>query len=167
MFLAFSYAMGAAIVCAIVFVGAHNRLIRLQLQAEQALSTVEVVLAERHHVIRQLWQALDMQNQQAVQLLETAERAKSLPVRSAEKQVLERQLTEYTRGLLQHPEQLPGAANHLHFQRSIREVEAQLSAAWRAYNAAAVAYNRALNAFPSNLAGQLRKLEPIPLYQNQ
>ena len=167
MLVGLSYLLGLFIVCALVFASAHNRLIRLQHQAEQSLSTVEVVLSERHHLLRQLMQALELQNQQAAQLLETAERAKALPMGSGEKQRLELELSSYTRDLMERPEQLPASPGHLHFQRSIREVESQLSASWRAYNAAAVAYNRALHSFPTNIAGQLLKLDPAPLYQNQ
>jgi LemA protein len=166
MFIALSYVIGFFVVCALLFAGSHNRLIRLQHQAEQALSTVEVIQSERHHLLRQLLQALELQNQHAAHLLEAAEQAKALPARSREKQQLEVEITRYTHDLMQRTDQLPSVSGHLHFQRSVREVESQLSAAWRAYNAAATAYNRSLHSFPTNIAGQLLKLNPAPLYQN-
>ncbi len=166
MLVALAYVIGTFIALALFAAASHNTLVRRKHQAEQSLSTVEIVLSERHHLLRQLLQALELQNQQSQSLLEAASRAEGLQLPSGEKRTLERRISQFTQELIEHPERLPDSPHHLHFQRSVREVEAQLSAAWRAYNAAAVAYNRSLESFPTNLVAQLSNMRPAPLYQN-
>lgn len=49
----------------------------------------------------------------------------------------------------------------LHLQKSMMEVEAQISAARRAYNAAAMEYNNTLEMFPGNFVAYISKFEKV------
>ena len=55
----------------------------------------------------------------------------------------------------------------LHLQKSMMEVEAQISAARRAYNAAAMEYNNTIEMFPGNFVayiGKFEKVDPMEIY---
>lgn len=49
----------------------------------------------------------------------------------------------------------------MHLQKAIVEVEAQVSAARRAYNATVMEYNNAVQMFPTALFATLLQLQPI------
>ena len=87
-----------------------------------------------------------------------------------EKLDLDHKLSGMLRGLMVQVEnypQLKASANMEQLQRSLNEVEEQLAAGRRAYNAAVTDYNNSVEMFPSNIAAailgyQRRELFSIP-----
>jgi LemA protein len=68
--------------------------------------------------------------------------------------------------------QLKASENFMHLQRTMNEVEEQISAARRAYNAAVTDYNNAVEMFPTNImAGMMsyrtKKVFEIPEEQRR
>ena len=55
---------------------------------------------------------------------------------------------------------LKASANYLHLQRTLNELEEQLSAARRTYNAVVTDYNNAIQVFPSSLVADMFRFAP-------
>ncbi len=137
---------------------AYNRFIMLRNMANKAFSTIDVMAKKRYDLIPNLVAAVQkyMEHERGTLTEITAMRAKAMEGNlSTEDRVrLENQITK-TIGNIQlavenYPE-LKASENFRQLQGSLNEVEEQLSAARRAYNAAVVDYNNAVQMFPSNV----------------
>jgi len=60
--------------------------------------------------------------------------------------------------------QLRSSENFVQLQRSLNEVEEQIAAARRSYNAAAIEYNNAVETFPGSVIAGSMNFAPKPLY---
>jgi LemA protein len=79
-----------------------------------------------------------------------------------EKVDLDNQISAVLRGIFVAVENYPDLKanqNFLQLQASLNEVEEQVSAARRAYNASVTDYNNALEMFPSNIMASMMKYE--------
>lgn len=61
--------------------------------------------------------------------------------------------------------QLKANENFLHLQRSLNEVEEQISAARRAYNASVTDYNNAVEMFPTNIMASMMAYKQKRLFE--
>ncbi len=75
------------------------------------------------------------------------------------------QLVGVVRGVAERYPDLKASENFLHLQRTLNELEEQISAARRAFNAAVTDYNNAVQMFPTNLLAALFGFEPQELFQ--
>jgi LemA protein len=62
-----------------------------------------------------------------------------------------------------YPE-LKASENYMNLQRSLNEVESQISAARRTYNAVITDYNNAIQSFPSNIMAGIMSLKPKQVF---
>ena len=65
------------------------------------------------------------------------------------------QLMGVFRATVENYPQLKASENFLHLQRTLNELEEQISAARRAYNAAVTDYNNAVDMFPTNIIASM------------
>ncbi len=63
-----------------------------------------------------------------------------------------------------YPE-LKASDNVMHLQRTLTEIEEQISAARRAYNAAVESFNNAVEMFPSRIIGSMMGLQPLAFFE--
>ncbi len=63
-------------------------------------------------------------------------------------------------GLAESYPKLKADAQFLNLQRNLTEIESQISAARRAYNATVKNYNNAIESFPSNIVAGKHKFKP-------
>jgi LemA protein len=75
------------------------------------------------------------------------------------------QLVGIFRAVAERYPDLKASENFLHLQRTLNELEEQISAARRAFNAAVTDYNNAVDMFPSNLAARLFGFRRQELFQ--
>jgi len=155
-----------------------NSLIGKKNQALNVFSTIDVLLKKRYDLIPNLVSTVKGYAKHERQLLQqiTEIRAMALGSTSHDEQVaLDSDLTKALSRLMlvvENYPQLKASDNFMHLQRTLTELEEQISAARRAYNASVTDYNNAVEMFPTNIVAsmiryQRRKFFEIPRQQRQ
>lgn len=150
----------------------YNGLISKKNKLKSAESSIDIMFKKRHDLIPNLVETVKRYMQHEVGTLTEItklrqELVESNGLNTAERNNLENQLSTQISGLRLTVENYPDLkanTNFLDLQRSLNEVEEQLSAARRAYNASAVNYNNGLQMFPSNIMAKMMKLEEAAFY---
>ena len=75
------------------------------------------------------------------------------------------QLLGVVRATVENYPQLKASDNFLHLQRTLNELEEQISAARRAYNASVTDYNNAVQMFPTNIIAGMFNFKEMTLFQ--
>jgi LemA protein len=144
-------------VVALLVISLYNRLVRLRNGVENAFASIDVQLKQRCDLIPQVVDAMReyMSHERGTLDELTALREKATAASTTEDRLkLDEQMSGLLRGLMVRAEAYPDlkaseAVSML--QRSLNEVEAQIAAARRTFNAAATTFNTALEVFPANL----------------
>lgn len=162
--------LGGLIVLGVAAISSYNSLIGRRNRADQALSSIEVQLTQRYDLISKLVEAVRQYMGHERSLLEDivklrtqAAGAGTPEARIKADNELSRAMTQLNVTMENYP-QLRSSENFVQLQRSLNEVEEQISAARRSYNAAAVEYNNAIEMFPSSIIAGSMNFQPKPLY---
>ncbi len=149
-------------IVAALFVGVYNSLIRKKNQVKNIFATVDAILKKRYDLIPNLVATAQkyMEHEQHVLTEVTRLRAKALSGDASddEKIEIDSQMSKAIRGILVAVENYPGLRaneNFMHIQATLTEVEEQISAARRAYNATVTDYNNAVEMFPTSIVAKL------------
>lgn len=141
-----------------LFVGLlYNSLIGKRNQVDSVFSTIDVMLTKRYDLLPNLVAAVKGYMTYEKETLEqiTDLRTRALGSRTVDEKVaIDNQIAGAIRQLIVSVEnypQLRASENVLQLQASLNEIEEQLSAARRAFNAAVLEYNNAIEMFPTNL----------------
>lgn len=136
----------------------YNGLVGKRNAVENAFGAVDAILKKRYDLIPNLVAAVQRYLQHEKGLLETVTglRAKAVAggLSGDETVDLNNRLNRALGGIMVAVENYPdlkASANFLDLQRSLNEVEEQLSAARRAFNAAVTDFNNAVEMFPGNV----------------
>ena len=136
----------------------YNRLIRSRNEADNAAGTVDVQLKQRcdliPNVVATVRGYMDHERGVLEKLTALREQASGAGVSIEQRAALDGQMAGLLRGLMARVEaypQLKASEPVLQLQRSLNEVEAQIAAARRTYNAAATAHNIVVETVPTNL----------------
>jgi len=147
----------AVVVIGIVGVTLYNSLVRRRNMVDQAFSTIDVQLTQRYDLIPKLVETVKQYMTHERSLLEEIVRLRTQAVQatnSADRIRADNELSGAMGRLnvtMENYPQLRSSENFVHLQRSLNEVEEQLAAARRTYNAAVTDYNNAVQTFPSSL----------------
>lgn len=147
----------------------YNMLVGRKNQVENAFSSIDVMLKKRHDLIPGLVATVKQYaaHEQATLTQLTELRARAAGAGPSERVGLENQLTQALGRIMVVAENYPTLMANESFQqlqRTLNEVEEQLSAARRAYNAAVTDFNNALEMFPTNVVGKAMSYERRPLF---
>lgn len=149
--------LGGVVLFGVIGIGVYNNLIRRRNRVDQAYSTIDVQLTQRYDLIPKLVEAVRQYMGHESRLLEEVTRLRTQAVASrtpAERisadNALSRAMGQLTVSMENYP-QLRSSETFVQLQRSLNEVEEQLAAARRGYNASATEYNDAVQTFPSSL----------------
>lgn len=165
---------GIVVVVLLIGIGMYNSLIGKKNIVENAFASIDTILKKRYDLIPNLVAAVKQYMEHERSLLEnvTALRAKAMSgsISSDEAINLNNEINRAVGGIMVAVENYPDLKanqNFLDLQRSLNEVEEQLSAARRAFNAAVTDFNNAIEMFPTNIvAGMMhytqRQLFEIP-----
>lgn len=154
------------VILLIWFVLIYNSLIARRNQMANAFASIDVNLKKRHDLIPNVVETVKGYMKHERELLENVTRlrrkARAAPNLSparfdAEKQITA-QLGEINMRAEAYPE-LQSSENFLHLQRLLAEIEEQVSASRRAYNAAVMELNNGMEMFPSSLVAGMMALE--------
>ena len=159
-------------IIAIIVIGMYNTLIRKKNQVSNIFATVDAILKKRYDLIPNLVATAQkyMEHEQHVLTEVTKLRAKALSGDASDEEKIEidRKISKAIRGILVAVENYPNLKaneNFLHLQATLNEVEEQISAARRAYNAAVTDYNNAIEMFPTNVMAGIINYRRKPLFE--
>lgn len=150
----------------------YNRLVGLRNAADKSFASIDTMAKKRYDLIPNLVATVQqyMQHERNTLTEITELRAKALSgnLSDNEKVELNNQLSGALGGIMVAVENYPelkANQNFLQLQGSLNEVEEQLSAARRAYNAAVTDYNNATQMFPSNVFALLFGFKSKKLFE--
>lgn len=149
-----------------------NSLIRRKNDADNAFASIDVMLRKRYDLIPKIVEAVKAYMNYERDLLTeiTGLRVKALSQglsgeeRVAVENTLGRRLTDLLVAVENYPE-LKASANFLQLQGTLNEVEEQLAASRRAFNAAVTAYNNSIEVFPSSLIASMMSYRRRTLFE--
>ena len=149
---------GIVIGIALILVLLYNSLFNKKNQVENSFGGMDVQLKKRYDLIPNLISAVKTyMKHEANTLTEITElRTKALSggISDDEKVDLDNKITSHLSGIMVAVENYPelkASDNFIQLQRSLNEVEEQISASRRSYNAAVTDYNNGVEMFPTNL----------------
>jgi LemA protein len=150
----------------------YNSFISKRNAVDNTFATVDVMLKKRHDLIPNLISTVKgyMKHEKGVFEEITKLRAQAVsgntPV--GERLQAENQLTGLLRSLFVSVENYPNlkaSENFMHLQRTMTELEEQISAARRSYNAQVLEYNNAVDMFPTSLIASVFRFARKPFFE--
>ena len=144
----------------------YNNLVNKKNKTLNAFAGIDVLLKKRYDLIPNLVETVKAYatHEQSVlsELTELRTKAVSSGLTDDEKVDMDRQMTGILKGLMVTVENYPDLKanqNFLKLQAALNEVEEQISAARRAYNATVLEYNNALEMIPTNVMAVMMKYQ--------
>ncbi len=155
-------AIAILVVVLLVPVLIYNSLIGKKNQVLNVFGTIDALLKKRYDLIPNLIATVKgyMQHERTLLAEVTEMRAKAISDRTSddEKVELDNKVTKILSRIMLAVENYPdlkASENFMHLQRTLTELEEQISAARRAYNAAVTDYNNAVEMFPTNIVASM------------
>ncbi|OGO85789.1 MAG: LemA family protein [Clostridiales bacterium GWD2_32_59] len=159
-------------VLAVVYIIIHNGLIGKKNQVKNAFAGMDVQLKKRYdlipNVVAAVQQYVEHESGTLIKLTELRTRAMSPNVSNEEKMQIASETQKTLGGLMVQVENYPdlkASANFLDLQRTLNEVEEQISAARRFYNSAVMDLNNAIQMFPSNIVAGIMGLKEEKMFE--
>ncbi len=148
-----------------------NILISRKNRVDMAYSSVDAMLKKRYDLIPNLLTAVQkyMGHEKLVLSTLTSLRTRHTCMMSGEMKMAEdKEILQALKGIMAVAESYPAlraSENFLHLQGSLNEVEEQISASRRAYNAAVTDYNNAIEMLPLSLMAWTVRYRRKPLFE--
>ena len=162
----------AAAVLLVLVISLYNRLVRARNGVENAFASIDVQLKQRCDLIPKLVDSMRayMTHERGTldELTALREKASAAGATPADRVALDTQMSGLMRGLMVRAEAYPdlkASETVTLLQRSLNEVEAQIAAARRTYNAAVTGFNTAIEVFPANLLAGMFGFARRPLFE--
>ena len=140
----------------------YNGLVRKKNQVENLFASMDAMLKKRTDLIPNLvstvQQYMQHERETLSELTEMRAKAVSGQLSADEKIALQNQFSKALGGIMVADENYPDLKadqNFINLQSSLNEVEEQISAARRAYNAAVTSYNNAIEMLPTNIMASM------------
>lgn len=164
--------IAAAVILLLTLVLIYNSLIRRKNDVENAFASIDVMLRKRYDLIPKIVEAvkayMNYERETLAELTQLRIKALSQTVTAEERVIIENRLGQRLTGLLVAVENYPdlkASNNFLQLQGSLNEVEEQLAASRRAFNAAVTQYNNTIEVFPSNLIASMMNYKRRTLFE--
>ncbi|MEO0413490.1 MAG: LemA family protein [Verrucomicrobiota bacterium] len=147
-----------AIIAVIIPIVMYNGLVGARNKARNSFSTIDVNLKKRHDLIPNLVETVKAyashEQETLAQVIDARNQAQAAGGSMGAQAAAEDQLSGAVGRLFAVSESYPdlrSSDQFLNLQRNLTEVEEQISAARRAYNAAVLSMNNKVESFPTNL----------------
>lgn len=148
----------AVVLLVLIIVGMYNGLIRKRNEVENAFGGIDVQLKKRYDLIPNLVATVKQyathEKELLTQVTEMRVKATSGNLTNDEKVTLDNKISAGMKNIMVAVENYPevkASENFMNLQRTLNEVESQISAARRTYNAVITDYNNAIQTFPQNM----------------
>ena len=150
----------------------YNTLVGKRNQVHNIFGTMDAMLKKRWDLIPNLVSTVkgyaDHERGLFEAVTEARAKAQSGQLSNDQKVGLENsfmQLLGVVRATVENYPQLKASDNFMHLQRTLNELEEQISAARRAYNASVTDYNNAVQMFPTNIIAGMFNFKEMTLFQ--
>lgn len=154
------------VIIAIILISIYNGLIRRRNEVENAFGGMDVQLKKRYDLIPNLVSSVKEYAKHEQETLRnlTELRASALnPNLSLNEKIdLDNKISSGIQGIIVSVENYPDLKaneNFTHLQKSLNEVESQISAARRAFNAVVTDYNNGIQTFPNSIFANKMNME--------
>ncbi len=161
---------GLIIVIVIVFI--YNGLIRKKNEVDNAFGGIDVQLKKRYDIIPNLVATVQQYALHEKELLKKVTqlraRANSGTLLANEKVSIDNQISKALNGIMVSVENYPelkANENFLNLQRTLNEIESQISAARRSYNAVVAGFNTGIETFPGNMLAGIMGLRRKTVFE--
>lgn len=161
-------AVGLAVICIFLY----NSIIAKRNNVSNAFASIDAMLKKRFDLIPNLVATAQQSAKFEQTTLDNIVRLRSEGMqqvagsqRAAE---IDREMTKAIKGFMVQVENYPDlktSQNFLQLQHALQEIEDQLAATRRTYNATVTIYNNALDMFPSNLFAAMLNFKPAALFE--
>ncbi len=152
------FLLGSGVLIGLILVFIYNSLVSKRNMVRNAFSSIDVNLRKRHDLIPNLVETVKGYAKHEIEtftrLVEARQQIDSGNLSESERLRVEERIGPAMHRLMAVAEDYPDLRSSDHFlnlQRTLTEVEEQISAARRAYNAAVFEINNGVESFPSNL----------------
>jgi LemA protein len=156
----------------IFFVGLYNTMIGKKNNVNNTFASIDTLLKKRYDLIPNLvstvQQYMEHERGTLTEITELRAKAVSGNVSDNQRIDLENKMNKLLGSIMVAVEnypQLKANENFMQLQRSMNEIEEQISAARRAYNAAVTDFNNAVEMFPTNTMAAIMKLTTRNLFE--
>ncbi len=157
------YVIGIGIGVILLFaIFMYNSLVGKKNQVENVFGSIDALLKKRYDLVPNLVSTVKtyMEHERGTLTEITALRAKAISgnISDDEKIDLDNKLSKMLGGIMVAVENYPelkANENFMQLQGSLNEIEEQISAARRAYNATVTDYNNAVEMFPTNMMASM------------
>lgn len=150
----------------------YNSLVRKKNDVENAFGSIDAMLRRRYDLIPALVAAvkgyMTYEKNLLTEITELRIKALSEKLSSEDRVIVENKIKKELGDLLVAVENYPDLKankNFLHLQGTLNEVEEQLAASRRAFNAAVTAYNNSIEVFPSNLVASMMNYKRKTMFE--
>jgi LemA protein len=162
------------VVVAIVFflIVVYNQFISFRNRAKNAFANIDVMLKKRYDLIPQIVESvkgiMKHERETLEQITSLRQQVDVSKLSQDEILLLNNQLSDKMGQIFiaveAYPE-LKSSGNFLHLQRTMVEIEEQLSASRRSYNMSVTDFNTLLEKFPSNIVGNIFNFKRKVLFE--
>ncbi len=149
---------GAGVVLLLIIIVMVNTLIGKKNQVQNVFGSIDALLKKRYDLIPNLVGSvktyMNHEKETLIRITELRAKAMTPGISDDEKVDLGNQIGKMLGGIMVAVENYPDLKanqNFLQLQAALTEIEEQISAARRAYNAAVTDYNNAVEMFPTNV----------------
>ena len=164
--------IAVVVVLALFVIALYNGLIRKKNEVENAFGGMDVQLKKRYDLIPNLVatvkQFMTHERELLTKVTELRGEALKSNASNDEKVDIDNQITGAMRSIMVAVENYPDLksnTNFLNLQRTFNEVESQISAARRAYNAAVTDFNNGVQMFPSSIMAGMMNLKTKKVFE--
>lgn len=158
------------IIVLVVLIWMFNQIVRENNLVKKAFSTVDVYLKKRYDLVPNLVEVVKEHAKHDKEVFENIAnaRAKALQSASEDESVKnDNELNKAMKNLFMVAEQYPdlkSSESFVELQKKLSDLEDELAAARRTYNAAVTEYNTTLESFPTNIMGKLMRKKQKELF---
>jgi len=150
----------------LIIIGMYNSLIRARNEVDNAFGGMDVQLKKRYDLIPNIVASVKQyaihEKETLTNLTELRTKAIGGNLSSDEKVALDNQISAGMKSIMVAVENYPdlkASENFLNLQRTLNEVESQISAARRTYNAVVTDFNNAVQTFPKSIMAGMMHLQ--------
>ena len=162
----------AVVILGLIIMSMYNGFIRKKNEVENGFGSMDVQLKKRYDLIKKqistMKQYMTQEKELLTKVTELRLQALSDKVSNEQKVDLDNQITGAMKGIMVAVEGYPDLKaneNFMNLQRSMNEVESQISAARRVYNASITDFNNGVQMFPSSIVAGMMKLSTKKVFK--
>ncbi len=166
------YFIIALVVLLLIIAGLYNSLIKKKNDVGKAFASVDVMLKKRYDLIPNLVETVKtyMKHEKSLltELTDLRTKAVAGDISDDERVDIENKIAKGVSGLMVAVENYPdlkASQNFIQLQGAWNEVEEQISASRRAYNAAVTIFNNGVETFPSNMMAGMMNYKTKMLFE--